>query len=383
MNSLIVHVVYECEPGEFKGGVQKVTLELASAQKKIGMDVEIWTLSKDENKKSIIYNDVPVKYFKPEVLFGVYNSVELIKSLENEKINISIIHSHNTYHPLNLQIGKFCRLNKIPVFYHPHGALDSSLFNGYSFQALKKKLYIKFFEAKNLKGANGVFALTENEKQQLLELGVDKNVYVLPNGIHKSQNVERCSYLHQRYNLSEGDRIFLFVGRVVHKKGLHIFLEAFAKLVEQMPYCYFFIAGDPQQNPNYSCQLKEKITEFGIDKNIKWLGFLSETKKPDVFNSADVFIHSSYSEGMAMAVLEAMSYGLPCIVTEGCYMSNAAKSGALIECKQNSKALFKAALDLISDDERLQLLRIKTIDYVRQNHNWLRIAEQTKSYYRL
>ena len=383
MKGRIIHVVYECIPGQFKGGVQKVSLELACAQKSLGLDVELWTLSGSENWDSVIFNDVPVRYFKSESVFGVFGSKEMLDELQKMKSLISVVHAHNTFHRLNLQVGAFCKKNSVSVFYHPHGALDPSLFSGLSFQSIKKKLYIKFFEARNLKIANGIFALTENEKLQLCQLGVKDNIIVLPNGISDNEFIDVIPGFRKANDLDQDAKIFLFVGRIVPKKGLHIFLEVFSKLIDKIDNCYFVIAGNVNQQPDYSESLYQLIKKLDISKNIIWLGFLDENTKPDVFNSADIFIHASYSEGMAMSVLEAMSYGLPCLVTEGCYMSEAANHNAVIECQQSVSALFESSLDLITNEKVLRELRKNSISYINENHDWLKIAEKTKQYYGL
>lgn len=380
---LVIHVVYECVPGQFKGGVQKVALELACAQKELGLNVEIWTLSGSKSIDTVCHNGVNVKYFKSEKTFGVSGSKSLIDELDKVKSEIAIVHAHNTFHKLNLQVGQFCNENQTPVYYHPHGALDPSLFSGFGFQAIKKKIYIKFFEARNLRCADGVFALTENEKSQLIQLGIKDNIIVLPNGIEQNSVIESNYNFRAKHKINIGAKVFLFVGRIVPKKGLHIYIKAFAKLINKLDDCFFAIAGDTNQLPEYTEHLKGLITQLGIEKNIIWVGFLDEQMKSEVFNSADVFIHASYSEGMAMSVLEAMGYGLPCLVTEGCYMSEAAENKALIECKQDADSLFDSSLKLITDNKLLAELKVNSISYVNENHDWVKIAEKTKIHYGL
>ena len=89
-----------------------------------------------------------------------------------------VLHAHNSFHPLNLQVGEAGAARGFPVYYHPHGAMDPSLFQGWSWRALKKRLYIRFVGRLDLNRSAGVFALTGYEEAQLRSLGVTAPVAV-------------------------------------------------------------------------------------------------------------------------------------------------------------------------------------------------------------
>lgn len=383
MKSKVIHVVYECIPGEFRGGVQKVAFELALAQNKIGLDVEIWSLYKTEPKEDVDCNGVKIRYFKAKYLFGVARSINLIRELIIMKEMISIIHSHNTFHWLNIQLGKFSRYYSIPIFYHPHGALDNNLFNDFKFKSLKKRIYIKFFEAMNLKKAAGIFALTLEEKEQLMKLGLENNIHVLNNGINIPKGLPKKCESRKSLKVNLKKNIILYVGRIVAKKGLHIYLNALKEVISNSPDTIFIIVGDYNQDLEYTDLLKLKINNLDLKDNVIWAGFLNEKNKPLYFVAADIFIHASYSEGMAMSVLEAMSYSKPCLVTKGCYMQDAAIENSLIECEQDELELAKNTLNILNDKELKNQLIVNSKNYIIKNHNWIVIAHQTRSIYKL
>ncbi len=62
---MIRHLVYECLPGAYAGGVQKMVFELASAQRRLGADVEIWTVDAQRSGQTTIHGGLPVRYFQP------------------------------------------------------------------------------------------------------------------------------------------------------------------------------------------------------------------------------------------------------------------------------------------------------------------------------
>ncbi len=372
----IIHVVYECTPGSFRGGVQKVAYELALFQSRQGENVEIWTLDNDINDKVTYENGLTIRYFKGFSFLGVKGSFELISSLYEIKDEICAIHSHNTFHILNYQVYKFCRKNKITSVFQPHGALDSNLFNKLNLQSLKKIIYIKLFESKILNNCHAVFALTEKEREQVLKLSDSKNIIVVPNGIRYPESTFSVS----GGKLNDGFR-FLYIGRIVEKKGLHDFIVAFSKFLEQHPSSEFFIVGDSSQFPSYTQRLKQMISNFQIDKKVVWYGFADESEKKELFRTSDIFIHASYSEGMPMAVLEAMAHNQVCLVTEGCYMAGAADNHSLYQVSQGDSALYQGALELFNDKELFLNLRRNSHQYIKKNHCWEKLARKTIEIY--
>ena len=60
------HIVYECIPGSFAGGVQKMVFELASAQRRLGADVEVWTPDAIRAGSTEVFSGLPIHYFMPD-----------------------------------------------------------------------------------------------------------------------------------------------------------------------------------------------------------------------------------------------------------------------------------------------------------------------------
>ena len=281
---MIIHVVYECNPEEFRGGVQKVAFELAVAQSRLGHNVEIWSLS-NETIDDVLVEGLRIRYFDCLSVFGVKYSKVLAKKLLAKRDSIDVIHSHNTFHPLNYQIYLFSKKNQKKVAYHPHGALDPNLFKGYSFDSIKKKLYIFLFERRLLKAANVVFALTDIEKQQLSSFGVEQNVYVIPNGVGDKKIVTKLG-INKEYQIPKDSFVFLYVGRIVSKKGLHDFIEAFYIVNQLKPNNYFIIAGNDKQDPNYTNVLLQLIEKFQLQDSVRFWGFVNEANNINVLLNA-------------------------------------------------------------------------------------------------
>jgi glycosyltransferase involved in cell wall biosynthesis len=248
---------------------------------------------------------------------------------------------------------------------------------GYGAKELKKRLYIQLMEVPNLNRADGVFALSDFELSQLREIGVKSPIHVLPNGIDENRLV--LDKRTRNYELKDGTLVnLLFIGRINPKKQLELIIQSLHLCPSNVR---LLIAGNTAAFPAYFASLQELIAKLGLRERVVWLGFLDEQKKVSVLSTADIFIHASKSEGMAMAILEAMSCGLPVVCTPGCYMSAANLAGALKEVPATPADLSGAISWLLNNPIETKAMSTRALDYTRDNHNWERIARQSVDTY--
>jgi poly(glycerol-phosphate) alpha-glucosyltransferase len=375
----IRHIVYECVPGAYAGGVQKMVFELASAQRRLGTDVEIWTPDAIRAGSTEDFDGLPIRYFMPSRALGLAQSYRLERAIA-ELPPESVLHAHATYHPLNLQVGRAARRCGHRAFYHPHGALSQVWLRGWGWKALKKRLFIAAFERPNLNAAAGIFALTEDERRDLAALGVTAPMVVVPNGISLVPVAEKSTVyeFRRKHAIPDGARVVLFVGRIVPPKRIEDIAGVLSRLRLSHPDLHLVIAGDLGTEPAYTARLRDQFAASGIADRVHWVGFLDEQAKPAAYAAAQVFVHASESEGMAIAILEAMAAGVPVVATRQCHMSAAAEAGALKQCEQGESALAAAiaeGLDAPADrGARGQA-------YVHRVHAWEAIAAETLKIY--
>jgi glycosyltransferase involved in cell wall biosynthesis len=375
----IRHIVYECVPGAYAGGVQKMVYELASAQRQLGADVEVWAPDAIRAGSTEDFDGLPIRYFMPGAGLGLAQSYRLEQAIA-ELPRASVLHAHATYHPLNLQVGRAARRCGHRTFYHPHGALSPVWLRGWGWKALKKRLYIAAFERPNLNAATGLFALTEDEQRDLVELGVTAPTHVVPNGIAPffvGDDASARSF-RGKHAIPEGARVMLFVGRIVALKRIEDIAEVLALLRLNHPDLHLVIAGDLGTAPAYVARLREQFTASGIADRVRWVGFLDEQAKPAAYAAAQVFVHASESEGMAIAILEAMAAGVPVVASRQCHMSAAAEAGALKQCEQGPIALAEAIAEVLVAPAALG---VRGQAYVRRVHAWSAIAAETLKIY--
>lgn len=380
--SAIRHIVYKCLPGAFSGGVQKMAFELAMAQRRLGAEVEVWTTDAPRAGTTEVFGGLPVRYFKPDKAFGYAKSRDMVDAIAALPEN-SVLHGHSTYHLLNLQIGRVARRHRHRAFYHPHGALSPIWLGGYGLHALKKRLYIRFFEAPNLAAASGVFALTEVERRDLANLGVDAPLHLLPNGITPVMAADAVAgqEFRHKHGVPAAAPALLFIGRIIPLKKIEDMIGALAALKEACPDLQLIIAGSPQAGDDYYSKLQGQAVAFGLAGRVHWVGFLNETEKRAAYAASQVFVHASEGEGMSISILEAMSAGLPVVASRACNMGLAAQAGALVEFSAGADALAAALRSLLADHAVARAQGGAGQAYVGTIHDWAAIARDSLEIY--
>ncbi len=126
----------------------------------------------------------------------------------------------------------------------------------------------------------------------------------IPYGIHTKRfrpptPAERAA-ARQDLGLAESSWVVLFVGRLVEKKGVDLFLE----VSRRMPSCHFLMVGDGPLRPASA-------------SNLTWLPFVPLERMETVYQAADALLVASHSESFCLAAYEAMAVGLPVILPKG------------------------------------------------------------------
>lgn len=145
---------------------------------------------------------------------------------------------------------------------------------------------------------------------------------------------------------------FVFCGRVGQRKGAFDLIQAFAKLPDsQKKSTQMILAGDGEIEK--AQQLAESLN---VAQYITFLGWINSQQRDELLSKADVFVLPSYNEGLPMAILEAMGWGLPIIATPvgGIPELVITQQNGLLFTPGNIEELSQA-MQLLIEDENLRL----------------------------
>ena len=381
----IVHVVYSCVPGRFRGGISKIVFELASAQRRAGHHVRVFSTNIHGDghwdQDSSVVNEVEFRYFDEENKRW-YSSRELNSALSSLE-SVDVIHGHSPFLAPNVYARKAAAKHNAKLFYHTHGSLDGSLIaNDPIVKRLRKRLYIGLLESRNYQNADCLFANTNHEKSQIKHFFPNMDITVVPNGIKPIEPPTAEERNNQRRQRGWEDKfVVLFIGRIVVKKLVHTLVESIHLASKNVPQIHLAIAGDPNQDVGYTARVKKTISDLGLENRVEWLGFVDEEEKPKILGAADLFSHVTSSEGMPMSVLEAASAGLPVVVSDKCYLDDAVKAGALVECSTDSSDLAETITELASSPELRESIGTTGRNFMIENRSWNTVADTIEKSY--
>jgi glycosyltransferase involved in cell wall biosynthesis len=115
----------------------------------------------------------------------------------------------------------------------------------------------------------------------------------------------------------------LYVGRIAAAKGLPILLESLANLKIQHPETVLTVVGDGKDRKN----LEETTVKLGLSQNVNFVGYKSQAEVREYFQQTDVFVMSSFAEGIPVVLMEAMAAGVPVVATQIAGISELVEDG--------------------------------------------------------
>jgi glycosyltransferase involved in cell wall biosynthesis len=147
--------------------------------------------------------------------------------------------------------------------------------------------------------------------------GIDmKKVRVIPNSINLERfhqpDKEHKAELMKELNISDSNRVVLFVHWLSERKGTQYLPEIIEKVAAKIPGAVFVIAGDGPDRD----KLVLGIKEAGLEKNVRVIGGVPNAKIPQYYALADLFIMPSTDEGFPRVLLEAMAMGAPFVAND-------------------------------------------------------------------
>lgn len=239
--------------------------------------------------------------------------------------------------------------------------------------SLPAKMFLRFCEWAGMTFANEIIAVAGNISEDI-KRKFGRNTIIIPNGVGIPPLID-TEYALAKFDLQK-KRYILAVGRFVPEKGFDYLIDAFNdggfedwKLV---------IVGDADHEDKYSISLRKKAKE---NSNVVLTGFLTGKSLQEIYTHAGLFVLPSYHEGLPIVLLEAMSYGLSCIVSD----IPANRNVELSEDRFFKAGDIKALADKMREfsnkprgDEEIK----KQISTIAEKYNWEKIAERTLEVYK-
>ena len=252
------------------------------------------------------FYDIPFERnpFKPK-------NIDCYQTLKDiiDQGNFEIIHCHT---PVGGVLGRLAARNArkegTRVIYTAHG------FHFYRGAPLKN--WLMYYPAEKLCSAFMDDLLTINQEDYGLakKKFTSANIHYLPGvGVNTAAfspcalSEEDRSAMRTALGLQPGQRMILSVGELIFRKNYKTAIDSIAKLND--PQIRYYICGQGEQR----AELEEYVKAKGVEDRVIFLGYRRDI--PKICSCADVFLHTSYQEGLPVALMEAMACGIPVVAS--------------------------------------------------------------------
>ena len=231
---------------------------------------------------------------------------------------------------------------------------------------------LKFGEKQAARHADEIIVLSKNVQQYFEEVYGRKTTFI-PNGITRPQK-RKADKIKERWNLEEEGYI-LFLARLVPEKGAHYLIEAFQGLTTDKK---LVIAGGNSHSTEYVAHIHEMAES---DDHIILTGFVQGQELEELFSNAYLFVLPSDVEGMALCLLEAMSYGNCCLVSDITENTEVVENKAAVFKKGDVQDLKQQLQALLDNREKAMAFKAESQDYICNKYDWDKVVGETMVIY--
>lgn len=370
------------------GGPVKVVADLARVLHQRGHNVTVATTDVLDRQSRVTVTDdvidgIQVKYFaNPSNVaayrWNVYAPRKFASWLKAHISEFDVIHCHDVYTGLNVDVSRIAHRARVPYLIQPHGALIP-IRQRAKLQFIKTA-WLKVF-SHVLRDAAYVVASTPQEQKEIqTHQNVSANqVIVIPNGLD-GQHLGRSAVdneVRRQYGIGSEEVVILYFGRIQYIKGIDISLRALAE-VRNVSWKYIVIGRDDGQ----LSILKELAQSLGIADQVQFSEPKFGMELDQVLGISDIFLFNSRSESFPIAVLNACAAGVPAILSPECRLPEVETYGAGKVLTENSPSQTARMIEQLSaDTETRRLMSLAGPKLITQVFSLDRVVDQCLSAY--
>ena len=232
--------------------------------------------------------------------------------------------------------------------------------------------YIRQGEKNAVRYADEIIVLSKGV-QDYFQQTYGRTTRFIPNGVNVPEK-RPAEDISQKYGLTK-DSYILYLGRLVPEKGIRYLIEAFRQVRTDKR---LVIAGGSSDTDTFTEELHEMAKD---DPRILFTGFVQGRTLEELYSNAYLYTLPSDLEGMPLSLLEAMSYGNACIVSDIPECTEIVEEKALVFPKGNVNALRECLQDACDHPDKVDNLKQQAADYICARYNWDDVVKETLQLY--
>lgn len=232
--------------------------------------------------------------------------------------------------------------------------------------------YIMMGEKCAVKFADEIIVLSEGVQKYFMDTYGRKTQFI-PNGVNRPI-LRKADIIKEKFGL-EKDSYLLFLGRLVPEKGIRYLIEAFKQVQTDKK---LVIAGGSSDTEEFAEELKQ-LAEG--DDRILFTGFVQGEELDELYSNAYIYTLPSDLEGMPLSLLEAMSYGNCCLVSDIEECASVVEDKAMIFKKSDVKDLKEKLQEACEDSEVVAGYKREAADFICEKYSWDDVTDKTVKLY--
>lgn len=382
----VLHVIPSIP--QVRGGTSLAVLNMVKALRINNIDAEIITTNDNGDyllnvplQQRVEYQQVPIWFFSRfspvvkavrEYAFSWQLTVWLWQNISR----YDLLHIHAIFSYVSTIAMAIARCKHVPYIVVPHGLLSEWSLEQSS---LKKQIYLRLIEEKNLKYSQAIHLTSQQEQQEFINLAFSIPSFVLPLGIFLPSLIPNArSRLRQILNIPADEPVILFLSRLHPKKGLHYLIPALGKVTHHR--FTFILAGSGDKE--YEAEVESLLLTNGIRHRTYLAGFATGEIKNLFIQGSDLFTLTSHSENFGIVVLETLAVGLPVLLTPGVALASVVEEYQLgYVSLLDVSAIAFAIENYLSHPQADQDMGDRARQMILKQYTWDKIAARTVEIY--
>ncbi len=351
-----------------EGGVEIVVKELSKRLAAKGYKVTCYDRSSSHVSGSELddreeYHDVqiiPVWTFEKKGLAALSSSFSASWKIAHSSANVVHIHAEGS-----AALCRYLKHKGFRVIVTIHG-LD---WQRAKWDPVASK-YIRFGEKQAVKYADEIIVLSHCAQKYFLDT-YGRNTNYIPNGVSKP-HLREADKIRELWGLDKNSYV-LFSGRIVPEKGIDYLLDAWKGIKTDKT---LVIAGGSSDTDKYAASIRSRA-----GNNVIFTGFQQGDVLEELYSNAYLYVLPSDLEGMPLSLLEAMSFGNCCVVSDIEECTEVVEDKAVVFRRSDVDDLRRTIQELIDDVSRVQAFKDVSSKYICGKYNWDDVADKTLKLY--
>lgn len=234
--------------------------------------------------------------------------------------------------------------------------------------------YIMAGEKCAVKHADEIIVLSQGV-QEYFQATYGRETRFIPNGVSRPV-IRKAELIAEKFGLEKDDYI-LFLGRIVPEKGLRYLVEAYKQVKTDKK---LVIAGGSSDTDDFMVELKELAKG---DDRILFTGFVQGQLLEELYSNAYLYTLPSDLEGMPLSLLEAMSYGNCCLVSDIVECAEVVEDKAVTFRNGDVADLAEKLQELCDSGEQVAQCKGVAADFICGKYSWDDVVKRTLELYQI